>query len=766
MTATVAASHPHALDVLDDPVEQQRFTRWVERADGSRVADSAFALSGMVCAACAGQIEAALHQVDGVLEARVSASAHSAQVRWDPARTAPSALVLAVRGAGYDAVPDTAASARELRRNERRKALWRLFVASFCAMQVMMFATPSYVAEGAELADDMRQLLNWGSWLVSLPVMLFSAGPFLRGAWHSLKNRKIGMDVPVSLGIVVTFVASSGATFSPGGVFGHEVYFDSLTMFVSFLLGGRFVELMARHRAAESLEAALAAMPESACRLLEDGSEEQVSLHRLRPGDRVRVAMGAAFPADGHLEVGATEADESVLTGESRPLPKRVGDDLVGGSVNLASPVIMRVERVGAETRFEAIVAMMRDALTQRPAMARWADAWAGPFLWVVLVLAAGAAAVWSVIDPSRAVWVAVAVLIVTCPCALSLAAPAAIVAAAGHLARRGVMVQRLDALEAMSRLDRLFLDKTGTLTEDKPSRGAVFVAADGSIEHLGPLASALAKWSSHPLSKALAEDSAWSGQAAAVVWRDVAEVAGQGLQASDEHDHAWRLGSFSWVAPGAARPGWAQAHDGLEVWLGRELQGTWQALACITYDEQMRPDAAAAVAALQHAGIALTLLSGDRPERAHRLSQQLGIADVVAAARPEDKVAAVASAQAKGERVGMLGDGVNDAPVLALADVSLAMGQGALVSRVHADAVVVSNRLSDVVWAYRLSHKAVRIVRQNLIWAATYNMVCIPLALMGYLPPWAAGLGMALSSLAVIGNALRLSYTPLSKAA
>lgn len=765
MTATVAASRPHALEVLDDPVEQQRFTRWVERADGSRVADSAFALSGMYCAACAGQIEAALHQVEGVLEARVSASAHSAQVRWDPTRTAPSALILAVRGAGYDAVPDTAASARELRRSERRKALWRLFVASFCAMQVMMFATPSYVAQGPELADDMRQLLNWGSWLVSLPVMLFSAGPFLRGAWHSLKSRKIGMDVPVSLGILVTFVASSGATFSPGGIFGHEVYFDSLTMFVSFLLGGRYVELMARHRAAESLEAALAAMPESACRLLEDGSEEQVSLQRLQPGDRVRVAMGAAFPADGRLEVGATEADESVLTGESRPRPKQVGDDLVGGSVNLASPVVMRVERVGAETRFEAIVAMMRDALTQRPAMARWADAWAGPFLWVVLVLAAGAAAAWSVIDPSRAVWVAVAVLIVTCPCALSLAAPAAIVAAAGHLARRGVMVQRLDALEALSRVQRLFLDKTGTLTEEKSSRGAVFVAPGCGIEQLGPIASALAKWSSHPLSKALADDAAWSDQAGSVIWHDVAETAGQGLQAVDGQGQTWRLGAHAWAAPQSARPAWAASHDGLEVWLSREEQGAFQALACITFDEQLRPDAAAAVAALQDAGIALTLLSGDRPERAQRLAAQLGITDVVASARPEDKVAAVAAAQSKGERVGMLGDGVNDAPVLALADVSLAMGQGALVSRVHADAVVVSNRLSDVVLAYRLSRKAIRIVRQNLIWAATYNLVCIPLALMGYLPPWAAGLGMALSSLAVIGNALRLSYTSVSKA-
>ncbi|MDZ7813598.1 MAG: cation-translocating P-type ATPase [Ideonella sp.] len=766
MTATVAASRPASLEVLDDPVEQQRFTRWVECADGSRVADSAFALSGMYCAACAGQIESALLQVEGVIEARVSASAHSAQVRWDPRRTAPSTLILAVRGAGYDAVPDTAASARELRRTERRKALWRLFVASFCAMQVMMFATPSYVAQGAELADDMRQLLNWGSWLVSLPVMLFSAGPFFRGAWHSLKNRKIGMDVPVSLGILVTFIASSGATFSPDGMFGHEVYFDSLTMFVAFLLGGRFVELMARHRAAESLEAALAAMPESACRLLEDGTEETVSLQRLRVGDRVRVAMGAAFPADGRLELGATEADESVLTGESRPTPKKVGDDLVGGSVNLSSPVIMRVERVGAETRFEAIVAMMRDALMQRPAMARWADAWAAPFLWVVLVLAAGAAAAWSVIDPSRAVWVAVSVLIVTCPCALSLAAPAAITAAAGNLARRGVMVQRLDGIEAMSRVQHLFLDKTGTLTEERPCRSGVWASPAAAIDRLGPAASALAKWSSHPLSRALADDTAWLEDAEHASWHEVTESPGQGLQASDSQGQLWRLGAFAWVAPQAGRPAWAVPHDGLEVWLSCEEQGVWQPLLCIVFDEQLRPDAAAAVKDLMQANIKLTLLSGDRPQRAWQLANQLGIKHVVASAKPEDKLAAVAAAQASGEFVGMLGDGVNDAPVLGLADVSLAMGQGALVSRVHADAVVVSNSLSDVVHAHRLSKRTVGIVRQNLIWAATYNGTCIPLALMGYLPPWAAGLGMALSSLAVIGNALRLRASPPHKGA
>ena len=752
MNSPVAALND--LAILDDPVEQRRFTRWEQAADGRRVAESSWLLTGMYCAACAGIIEQALGSVVGVEDVQVSAAAQRARVRWDPARTSASALVQAVRGAGYDAVPDAAAPAREMRRAERRKALWRLFVASFCAMQVMMFATPSYVASGNELAPDLRQLLNWGSWLVSIPVLLFSAGPYLQGAWRALQHRRISMDVPVALGVLVTFVASSGATFSPGGLFGHEVYFDSMTMFISFLLAGRFMEMNARHRAAESLEKALSGMPETAQRLRDDGSEETISVQRLAVGDRVRVALGAAFPADGVLTVGQTQADEALLTGESRPVAKPLGAGLVGGSVNLGAPVVMQVSRVGADTRFEAIVAMMREALSQRPAMARWADAWAGPFLWTVLLLAGAAAAYWSVVDPSRAVWVAVSVLIVTCPCALSLAAPAALVSAVGALARHGVMVQRVDALEALARMDRLFLDKTGTLTEDRP-RCVAALRPDGAPADAAQVAAAqsLARWSSHPLAQSLALDAETSPEPApAVPWVDVTEQAGAGLQARDAQGQAWRLGSAAWVAGTTAAPAGESA--GPVVWFGR----TGAPSVRFLFDEVVRADAAQALQALRAGGVKLALLSGDTDERAVRLAARLGIEQAVGGALPEDKLAVIAAAQAQGEVVGMVGDGVNDAPVLARADVSLAMGQGALVSRVHADAVIVSSRLSDLAHAHALAQRTRRVVRQNLAWAAAYNAVSIPLAMAGWLPPWAAGLGMALSSLLVVGNSLRLT--------
>ena len=385
-----------SIAVLDDPLEQQRFTRWSTGRDGQRVAESTLRLSGMYCAACAGTIEQALAGVDGGSQANVSAAGQRAAVRWDPQRTRPSQLVEAIRRAGYDAAPDTAAPARELRRAESRRALWRLFVAAFCMMQVMMLATPSYVAGPGELEPDLAQLLNWSSWVLSLPVLLFSATPFFNGLWRSVRTRRIGMDVPVAIGIAVTFIASTGATFDPGGLFGHEVYFDSMTMFVAFLLGARWMELQARQRAVQALEDALDSMPQQATRLATDGSAEQVSALRLQPGDRVRVALGQAIPADGSLLEGMTQVDEALLTGESVPVPKRPGDALVAGSINLGAPLTLRVERVGADTRHEAIVSLMREAMSQRPSMAHVADRLAGPFLWVVLGLAAAAAAVWA----------------------------------------------------------------------------------------------------------------------------------------------------------------------------------------------------------------------------------------------------------------------------------------------------------------------------------------------------------------------------------
>jgi Cu2+-exporting ATPase len=490
----------------------------------------------------------------------------------------------------------------------------------------------------------------------------------------------------------------------------------------------------------------MARLPETAWRVGADGGVTAVSTMRLHVGDLVRVPLGQAFPADGVLHEGATEADEALLTGESTPVPKTAGSPVVAGSVNMGAPVLVRVERIGGDTRLEGIVSMMKSALAQRPAAARLADRWAPPFLWTVLLLAAGGAAAWSVIDPSRAVWVAVSVLIVTCPCALSLAAPATLVAAARGMAREGVLLQRLDAIEVLAQARHVVFDKTGTLTEDRPTLAGLRLrtpASSGADEAtLRRHAAVLAGWSQHPLSRAIvaALGDATGGLEA------VHEHVGAGVEGRDAQGRLWRLGS----------PAWAAAEGGDDA-VVLACNGVVQ--AAFDFDETLREGAAEAVARLQAGGVHVTLLSGDRATRAQALAARLGIDRVQAEATPEAKLAALTRLQAEDGPVVMVGDGVNDAPVLARADASLAMGQGALVARAQADAVVSSSRLSDLVRARERARRAVAIVRQNLVLSAAYNATCIPLALVGWLPPWAAGLGMALSSLVVILNAQRAAH-------
>jgi Cu2+-exporting ATPase len=714
----------------------------------SALAECSLRIGGMHCAACADVVETSLRRLRGVVDAQVSAAAQCASVRWDPALVDAAALLAAVQAAGYDASPDTGAQARAARKREARLALWRLFVAAFCAMQIMMLAAPAYFSAPGELPDEYKKLLDWGSWLLTLPVLCFSAAPFFGGAWRALRQRRIGMDVPVALGIVVAFVASTGAAFAPGGLFGRDVFFDSMTMFVSFLLGGRYLETRARQRAERSLEEATTRLPRKVLREGRDGATTTVSVDDLAVGDRIRVPYGEAFVVDGVVAQGWTQADESLLTGESLPVAKHEGDTVIAGSLNLGGPVTVRVDRVGADTRIEAIAALMRAARSGRPAMTASADRWAGPFLWAVLILAALAGAAWALVDPARVVWVVVAVLVVTCPCALSLAVPSALLAATSAMGREGLLLRNLDAITGLARTRTLFIDKTGTLTDAKMHCTRLREFGDGvaiGAASLGGTAASLAAWSTHPLSRALHE--AWPADGS--VWSELAEVPGSGIEGKDPGGRRWRLGAPAWACdnpPAAA----ADAKVCLCV--------DGRAVAAFDFDERVRDDTLSAIEALHAQGVEIHLLSGDEPDRVRRIGARLGLDSAHGGLSPEGKLAEVQAAQRRGLFVAMIGDGVNDAPVLAQADVSVAMGEGALVARTQADGVLISNRLADFVRARERARDALRVVRQNLWWAAAYNACCIPLALTGHLPPWAAGLGMACSSLFVITNSMRLA--------
>lgn len=747
------------LQVLDAPQEWALFSTPASPAEGAAVGaacwESRVVVEGMHCAACAFSIEHALLNTPGVLRAEVNAATHRAKVLWSAELTQPSAWMGAVHAAGYTALPAGDALLREARQKELRQALWRWLVAGFCMMQVMMYAVPVYMAQPGDMSADMEQLLRWASWVLSLPVMFFACGPFFSNAWRDLRRGRINMDLPAALGMAITFAVSTAGTFDPTGPLGHEVYFDSLTMFVFFLLTGRWLEMRLRDRTAGALEALSNRLPDSVLRLAPDGSSERVAVRRLVVGDTVQVLPGEAFPADGTLLAGETLADEALLSGESRPVPRTVGSWVLAGSNNLLAAVQMRVDRTGVDTRFAQIVALMDTAAQQKPRMAQLADRIAKPFLLFVLLAAVGAGVWWWPSDPGHALMVSAAVLIVTCPCALSLATPAAMLAAAGSLARGGVLVRDLRAMEALAEVDTVVFDKTGTLTRDGMAVTAVRTRAGVSVQSATLLAAALATQSLHPASRAIVALHQQGGVAplASAAVGPVQEQAGAGLIGAlqtplDGATGVLRLGSAALCglpATGANTPQVHLADD-----------GGW--LASFDLSEDIRPDAAAAVVALAQAGTTVRLLSGDGPAAVARVAEAVGVRDAVGACSPDDKLERLRGLQNAGHRVAMVGDGLNDGPVLAAAHASFAFGLAVPLAQAQSDFVVLGDQLLRVPQTLLLARRSIRIVQQNLGWAAAYNVVCVPLALAGLLPAWLAGLGMALSSLLVVLNAARLS--------
>jgi len=745
------ASATDELRLLNDPVEWSAFSRVDPQHEGRW--ESNLLIEGMHCAACALTIEDALLRVPGVLQADVSAGSHRARVVWRCDAVQPSDWMAAVQTAGYRAVPANDAFARERRKIETRKALWRWAVAGLCMMQVMMYAYPAYVALPGDLSAEMEQLLRWASWVLTLPVILFSCGPFFSSAWRDVVHRRVSMDLPVALGMLITFAVSTAGTFDPQGIFGREVFFDSLTMFVFFLLSGRWLELRLRDRTAGALDALMNRLPDSVDRMGPDGRYERIPVRRLLPGDTIRVLPGETFPADGEVLQGITMVDEALLTGESRPVSRGPKSVVIAGSHNLTSVVQVRVERTGDQTRFAQIVSLMESASTSKPSLARLADRIAKPFLIAVLVAAALACAYWWGRDPGRALMVAVAVLIVTCPCALSLATPAAMLAAAGSLARRGVLVRRLDAFESLARVDTVIFDKTGTLTRDAMALESTQVREGISAAQALAMAAALAQHSLHPVSRAILVA---AGESVTAQWiaNEVTEVAGAGVSglvsrsSTDQPVLAIRLGSpeFCGIEPPQS--------TALKACLSDERG--W--IATFVFDENVRADALHTVTALQRMGVSVHLLSGDSAQAATRVASRVGITEFAGVCSPQDKLDYVQMQQKLGRTVAVVGDGLNDGPVLAGAHVSFAFGQAVPLAQAQADFVVLGEHLSVINQSLHLARRTLRIVRQNLIWAAVYNAVCVPLAVFGWLPAWLAGLGMALSSLVVVLNALRLS--------
>jgi Cu2+-exporting ATPase len=761
-TASVASAADD-FAIYDDALIQSRFVRTLE--DGSHEAE--LVIEGIRCAACAWLLEQSVARVPGVLSASVNATTRRALVRiaeigvrgdlsdGDPAvpvadkspLTPISAVFRAVRAVGYAAWPYEQERLAQVEDGERRRLLRRLWVAGLGMMQVMMYAVPAYI--GAEdVSADAASLMRWAGLVLTVPVLVYSAGPFFIGAGRELRARRPGMELPVAIGLAVAFAASAWSTVHGAG----EVYFDSITMFVFLLLGGRYLEHAARTRAAQSLRHLAGWVPQSACRMRDaaDTSGEVVAAMQLRSGDLALVRPGDTVPADGAVESDAADVSEALLTGESRVLRRVRGERLVGGSVNAGAAFAMRVTQVGAATVLSGLRRLMERAAAERPPAVEMASRVASAFVLFVLAAAIAAFAFWWSAGPSRALWIAVSVLIVTCPCALSLATPAVLTVATGALARRHFIVTRAGAIERLAAITDVVFDKTGTLTEGMPVLREVLAFGTRDAHACLQAAAAIGTLTSHPLDRAIVA----AAGALPLPVRDHRIEPGHGAEATLE-GRRLRLGRASFVQEITGTPAPLGALPTAEtlVWLG----GAEGWIAALRLGDTLRPDARDAVEALRSLGFAVHMLSGDAEQAALRAAHALGIDHVKSRATPAEKTDFVARLQASGRRVAMVGDGLNDGPVLGRADVSIAMGGGADLAQLQSDAVLLSDGLGDLVAAFRIARASRRVMRQNLGWALAYNLCVIPLAFVGAINPLAAGIGMSASSLVVVVNALRL---------
>ena len=715
--------------------------------DGRR--EASLLLEGITCGACVWLIESWLARQPGVAAASINLATRRAQVAWRDGETSLSCVLRAIATIGYRAHPYDPVASEVAARRERRALLTRMAIALLAMMQVMMFALPQYLSDdGVEPAH--ASLLNWASLVLTLPAIAYSAWPFFRGAWRDLRIARPGMDVPVALGLATAFGASAWATFAGQGA----VYFDSVTMFIALLLVARYVELVARQRAGEAIEAVARACPVTAERIA-GGTTTTVAAATLAAGDRVLVRPGASVPADGTVVDGRSQVAQALLTGESWPVPKAEGDIVLAGSLNGDGPLIVKVSAAGDATQLAAIVRLAERAAALRPRAARLADRVAAVFVTALLLLAAITAFVWWRIDPEQALAVTFAVLAVSCPCALSLATPSALAASAGALARRQVVFAQPDALETLSRVTHVVLDKTGTLTEGRPRLVAMTPLGTVRPEVALALAAALEARSEHPLARVLT-----AAATARPMATHLTNVAGEGVGGIIDGVR-FRLGRVAFVA-GLAGPAPDTMADferdapaGSTV-IALGSRGAWVAAFAIT--DATREGASPLIAQLATLRVTPVLLSGDRALAARVAGAALGIADARGDLGPEDKRAAIAALQAQGAVVAMTGDGVNDAPALAQAQVAISLGTATPLAQSVADVVVLSDDPARIGDAIATARRTFAVIRQNLAWAALYNAIAIPLAAFGFVTPLVAAAGMSASSLVVVFNALRLA--------
>ena len=728
------------LRLYDRPDIQQEF---VAELNDDQL-EATLIIEGITCAACTWLIEHQLNKLIGVESCSVNLSNGRARVVWQKQQIALSDVLKTLYEIGYRGYPYQAAKQDAIIQAENRTFIKRLGVAGIGMAQVMMYAVALYAGAFEGMSLEHRNFIRWVSLLIATPVVFYSARPFFYSAWRNLKSRHLGMDVPVSLAISAAYSASIWSTFSGG----QDVYFDSVCMFTFFLLLGRFFEFRARNRMDQASYALNKLLPTSVIRL-EQGVQRNVSIRDINPMDRLLVKTGQAIPADGIIVEGRSSVNESQITGEFLPIQKLSGDRVIAGSLNVENPVVIEVTETGGQTRLASILRMLDKARAAKPPIAVVADNVAQYFIGFVLLLAVGVALGWSLVAPERAFWITLSVLVVTCPCALSLATPTALTAATGYLLKQGFMINHSHTLEGLAQATHIIFDKTGTLTRGQLTLQQVVALGNNSTDRCQQLAGALEAQSEHPIAKACEPPS--------LPVSDVKVEPGNGIEGVISGE-TYRIG----------RPEYAMALAGLDatgITPPEQQQGQWillcstgGPLAWFRLSDELRPAAGQFITQLKTLGLEIEMLSGDFSPNVAAIAADLGIAKATASASPQDKMEYIQRLQESGAKVIMVGDGINDIPVLANADISIAMTNASDLTKTTADAILISGYLPHIADAILCARRSRLIIKQNIAWALLYNLVALPLAVLGFVPPYLAAVGMSASSLLVVLNALRLN--------
>ncbi|MEK1905103.1 MAG: heavy metal translocating P-type ATPase [Pseudomonas sp.] len=728
---------PDELALYDRSDVQQPFVQ-----HQGELSEACLLIEGISCAACGWLIEKHLRALPGVAEAALNLSNQRLTVRWADSQLPLSQLLKELRKIGYAGHPWQADEASLRLAEENRRSLRQIGVAGLLWMQVMMAVMATWPEFNIDLSPELNTILRWTSLFLTTPIVFYCCGQFFRGALRDLRTRHLTMDVSVSLAIGGAYVAGIWSTITGVG----ELYFDAVGMFALFLLAGRYLERRARERTAAATAQLVNLLPASCLRLDAQGRSERILLRELKVGDQVLVAPGALLPADGRIRSGQSSVDESLLTGEYLPRPRGEGDLVTAGTLNVEGPLTVDVQALGADTRLSAIVRLLERAQADKPRLAEVADQVAQWFLLIVLGAAAIVGLIWWQIDSERAFWIVLSLLVATCPCALSLATPTALTTATGSLHKLGLLLTRGHVLEGLKQIDTVIFDKTGTLTEGRLTLSSIQPLGTLDSDSCLALAAALEHGSEHPIARAFGH----CAQAA----EQIISSPGQGLEGLVE-GRRLRIGQPAFVAALSnqttpAIPG----TQGQWLLLGDE-QGP---LAWFVLDDRLREDAGELLNACRAQGWQVILLSGDSSPMVDEVARRLGIDDARGGMTPDAKLAVLKQLHQDGHRVLMLGDGVNDVPVLAGADISVAMGSATDLAKTSADAVLLSNRLSSLVQAFAMAKRTRRIILENLAWACLYNGLVLPFAALGWVTPLWAAFGMSVSSLLVVLNALRLA--------